>query len=309
AAHALFVIVVYNFGRFRLGMMPVWMLFAAQGLTWLIAAVRSDSRTTRWQAEMSLVAVLVLSGVSYLPPLGYEQADFPFLHEHTRQQLRQREQDLREVASLRARLARQSDDAAAHQQIAAILLRIGLKTEAVQHYERAIELRPNDAALRLTFAVDLEEVLLDDRRATEQLQAAVRIDPTLATARSRLAMMLVRQKRFAEAKLQFAELVRLEPDQAEHHYNLANVLQAEGQLSSALSELRQAAEHKPLFPEADRLLQKIVTSRSQLLSQADLTQAALALESLSNGYRRAGQRESAENTQQLAKALKDRIDK
>jgi hypothetical protein len=75
AAHALFVVVVYNFGRFRLGMMPVWMLFAAQGLSWLIMATRSVSQTTRWQAACGWVVALALSGVALIPPPGYVQAE------------------------------------------------------------------------------------------------------------------------------------------------------------------------------------------------------------------------------------------
>ncbi len=307
ATHAFFVIVVYNFGRFRLGMMPVWMLFAAHGLSWLIAAARSDSRTTRWQAACGWIVAITLSAVAFMPPPGYERADFPYLQDLTRKQLRQREQDLNEATSLRAYLAQQAGDATAHQTIAPVLLRLGLKQEAIEHFEHAIRLRPADASLRVAFAVALEDILLDDRRAIEQLDAAVQLDPQMIVARSRLALMFIRQKRFNEAQMQFTELVRLEPSSAEHHYNLANLLQADGQVAAAISELREAAARKPFFPEVDRLLQKIVKSRAQLFDNAMIEAAATTFQSLSSGYRQAQQNEAAETCEILANALNHRL--
>jgi tetratricopeptide (TPR) repeat protein len=306
AAHALFVVVVYNFGRFRLGMMPVWMLFAAQGLSWLIMATRSVSQTTRWQAACGWVVALALSGVALIPPPGYVQAEFPYLHGLTRKQLQQREQDQHDVTALREELARQSDSVAAHQAIAAVLLRLGLKSEAIQHFERTITLRPDDSTLRLEYAIALEDILLDDRQAAEQLEAAVRLDPQTTTGRSRLAAMFIRQKRFAEAKTQFTELIRLQPESAEHHYNLANLLQADGQIAEAVLELHAAITRKTFFPEADRLLQKIVKTRVQFFDNAMFETAAATFETLSQAYRRAGQNDAAATCDALMRALKHR---
>ena len=36
AAYALPVLLLYNFGRFRIGLMPVWIVLAAHGLDWIL---------------------------------------------------------------------------------------------------------------------------------------------------------------------------------------------------------------------------------------------------------------------------------
>src|SRR5439155_10973695 len=56
--------------------------------------------------------------------------------------------------------------------------------------------------------------------------------------------------RYAEARAQFAEVVRLDPNHAEAHNNLALACRKLGQTAEAIPHFRQAIQLKPDFPAA-----------------------------------------------------------
>lgn len=70
AAHVASVLLTYNFGRFRLGLMPLWCLLAAYGAAWLVDAWRSGNQVARRRAAgYALIAVLA-TVLAFLPPPG-----------------------------------------------------------------------------------------------------------------------------------------------------------------------------------------------------------------------------------------------
>jgi hypothetical protein len=58
---------IYNFGRFRIGMMPVWLMFVGLGVTWSWQRLLSPNRGRDWRrAAVALTSALALSATSFL---------------------------------------------------------------------------------------------------------------------------------------------------------------------------------------------------------------------------------------------------
>jgi 4-amino-4-deoxy-L-arabinose transferase-like glycosyltransferase len=70
AAHALPILVFYNFGRFRIGLMPLWILFAAHGGVWIVRGLRGISGTQRRWAVVALLVALTISAGMFYPLLA-----------------------------------------------------------------------------------------------------------------------------------------------------------------------------------------------------------------------------------------------
>jgi tetratricopeptide (TPR) repeat protein len=75
AAHVVSVLLLYNFGRFRLGLMPVWCLFAARGSTWIFQA-RSKERAPLKTRAIAVVGVLGVTVFAFSTPIGYWDETF-----------------------------------------------------------------------------------------------------------------------------------------------------------------------------------------------------------------------------------------
>ncbi len=73
AAHVLTVLLTYNFGRFRLGMMPLWCLAAAVGL--VVVVTRLRQRRTATAVVLVLVAATA-SAWSYRSPPGFASKQY-----------------------------------------------------------------------------------------------------------------------------------------------------------------------------------------------------------------------------------------
>ncbi|TXT39238.1 MAG: putative O-linked GlcNAc transferase-putative TPR-containing transmembrane protein [Planctomycetota bacterium] len=70
AVHITTVLLLYNFGRFRLGLMPVWIVLAALSTTWLLDIFRPLIRREKLARCVGLGIAVVISFVAFLPPLG-----------------------------------------------------------------------------------------------------------------------------------------------------------------------------------------------------------------------------------------------
>jgi 4-amino-4-deoxy-L-arabinose transferase-like glycosyltransferase len=66
-AHAAPILIFYNFGRFRLGGMPLWIIFAAHATVWIVRKWRDATLSRRWHARLVFVAALAISVGMYHP--------------------------------------------------------------------------------------------------------------------------------------------------------------------------------------------------------------------------------------------------
>jgi tetratricopeptide (TPR) repeat protein len=197
------VLLTYNFGRFRIGMMPVWILFAAAGLVWLASSLRNPG----WQRGLALVC---LGGLAAVTVAAFQHPpNYPTYSRQLsgfRTLVLQQAEARRNVVELEKRLARDPDQPELHSLLARALTGVGRLDEARQHHQRAMEGNPSDATLRLHWAEDL----LATGHAAEAIpwfQQALEMDPALG---GKVHYRLARAYRELE-----------EIDQAIHHLRLA----------------------------------------------------------------------------------------
>ena len=177
-------------------------------------------------------------------------------------------------------LAVEERNPTAHNNLAFALAARGETETAMQHFRRALELRPD----YLTARVELGNLLLAQNRVDEasaQYEAAVSIDPESAPAltnlgkarleqgrmdeavalqeraltldpestiaRLNLGLAYVRLGRLSDARASFERVVAVAPDNAEAWNNLGNMLLAEGRNAEALAALDRALALRPDF--------------------------------------------------------------
>src|SRR5436309_15749103 len=68
--------------------------------------------------------------------------------------------------------------------------------------------------------------------------------------------------RSADAETAFRKVLELDPDHANAHNNLGDLLQREGKLEAAADEFRRAIENNPDFPQAHFNLGRILVNHA-----------------------------------------------
>jgi len=121
--------------------------------------------------------------------------------------------------------------------------------QAIEYYQRALEMQPEFAEARSNLGWALYQQGHHDR-AIEVLRQAVARAPTLASAHNNLGWALDGRGRHSEAVEAYREALRLNPDFAMAHNNLGMALVAMGQIEQAVEEYRQAIRLQPSFAEA-----------------------------------------------------------
>jgi tetratricopeptide (TPR) repeat protein len=164
---------------------------------------------------------------------------------------------LLQEAMARHTIDKNPGDFAAHYNLAAMLQTRGAQTEAIQQFELAVRLRPQDATANNALGASL----LSARRigdAIPYLQAALRAQPDNFDAHYNLATALVAQNRFAEALEQYRAATRLHPDDANAEANLGSALAVTGNLAEAKLHFERALRIDPNNRLARENLEQIV---------------------------------------------------
>lgn len=123
---------------------------------------------------------------------------------------------------------------------------------AAASLQRAIELLPTQSLARVTAYVDLADVRFEQGRYSEaiaHLSEALRLNPDDADVHNNLAGALQQVGDREQAMVHFRTAIRLQPDHALAHYNLGLLLTDLGDLDEALSELQTARRLLPDRPE------------------------------------------------------------
>ncbi|MEX0702707.1 MAG: glycosyltransferase family 39 protein [Planctomycetales bacterium] len=250
AAHAAGVLLTYNFGRFRLGLMPIWMMFSAAGLVWLVSAWRASGQR-RWAVAATALAVAV-SVAAFAPPPGYSDTTYDW-----------------DTARLVGDLALASDpelaESAYREAVAAHRARMRrLKTdespEGIERYrERVTSITgPMKATLLMQSAADvhfrLGYALASEGRyaeSIEEFRVALRYDPELVVAHTQLAIASFRLAEgrpspesaplIREAVDHFREAVRLDPENLSIRHDFAALLHQLGRNAEAREQLESTA--------------------------------------------------------------------
>jgi protein O-mannosyl-transferase len=110
--------------------------------------------------------------------------------------------------------------------------------EAVDQFQRALRIDPNDsdAVYNLGNALARQG---NFEAAGKQLQYALQVNPRNAMAAYDLGNVRVRQGRFDEAMNQFERALKTDPGLTRAHYNIGNLLTQQGKLDEAIAHFRQ----------------------------------------------------------------------
>jgi tetratricopeptide (TPR) repeat protein len=274
-------------GRYRVPIIPVLFLFGGYG----IDRVRSMAAARRWSNAAIWVCVFVAAYlvtsrqlVDYRPDLGMWHFDRGDAY---------RKQGKIELASEEFRQAVEMSskpNPLYYNNLGASLAQLGRRDEAVEQFQRAIQIKPDYIDARRNLVVALLQMNRDDA-AYRQLVEIVRLDPTDAIAQLNLGINLLRQSKIEEAIGHLAESVKLMPgnlqaqyylaralaqagrrkeaieryrvvvklagDNVDAQYELADLLAQAGQREEAIAHLRRALQLKPDHEAARRLLESL----------------------------------------------------
>jgi tetratricopeptide (TPR) repeat protein len=296
AAYALPVLLLYNFGRFRIGLMPLWIMLAAHGLRWLIAAWQKTVPVPRRRVIGATAAVALTTIAALLPPLGYERMNYRLGSALLVGSLARRANDVRRAehafrealqlaeAQFDARGTGAGSDPAArklaeaHQELAGLYRSQGQLDAALDHYRQANAVQPNSLEGHFNLANLLLE-MGDRDAAIAEYGLALAIDPEDIDARINLGGALLGGGRVAEAAQQFQEALARQPRHAQAHYNLANARLLEGRFDLAVDHYRQSLAIDPNNADAYNNLGQTYLRQQRLPDAVAQFRQALAINS------------------------------
>jgi Flp pilus assembly protein TadD len=159
-------------------------------------------------------------------------------------------------------VATSSADGETHFQKATLLRRAGDAEAALSHYREAARLAPMNPAVRQAYGVLLSE-LGRKAEARAELEAAVRLDRTLAEAHYDLGVVLeeLGESRQAESALRTA--LELNPSHADAHNNLGVIFAKRGDLAAASEQFAEALRIDPDHKDAAANLARARAARSR----------------------------------------------
>jgi tetratricopeptide (TPR) repeat protein len=162
--------------------------------------------------------------------------------------LGQRGQPRRGIELLERALSLCPDSADSHVQLAKLLRLDGRNPEAIAALKKAIDIEPQSAAAYNDLGlICLAE--MDVAQAVDCFSRAIEINPDLAIAHHNRGLAL-EQESPAEAIASFRQAARIDPNFAEAHAKLGNLLLSEGSRAEALECFRRAAVARPDSPLA-----------------------------------------------------------
>jgi len=120
----------------------------------------------------------------------------------------------------------------------------GRSVEAIEHYQKALEINPHypDANNNLG-TVFLNQGRLDE--AAGYYHRALEANPSFAEAHNNLGILLTKQGRTAEAIRHYQKAIELNPNRAEFYNNLGNLLATQGRTAAAIEQFQKALEVEP----------------------------------------------------------------
>jgi TolB-like protein/Tfp pilus assembly protein PilF len=113
---------------------------------------------------------------------------------------------------------------------------------AMREYQRAIELKPNDATAHHWFGNDALAALGRFEEAIAEGKRAVELDPLSPIINADLGATFFYARRYDESATQLRKTLEIDPTFFYAHYNLGIALQAKGDLSGAIAEYEKAKQ-------------------------------------------------------------------
>jgi protein O-mannosyl-transferase len=165
----------------------------------------------------------------------------------------------------------------AHNNLGTALAESGQVGEAIVHYRSALHFKPDDAEVHFNLGNALAGLGQFDE-AIVHFRTALEIKPNIALGRNNLGLALAGLRRFDEAIVQYGMALEIDPNLAVAHYNFGNALAGRGQIDEAAAHYRKALATNPNFALAHLNLGNALTASakadgSALTSRAKVDEA------------------------------------
>jgi len=198
----------------------------------------------------------------------------------------------------------------AHFQIGYCKGKLGLYRDAIEPYQQAIRIKPDDPEIHNNLCVAYA-MIGEHLEAVESCKRAIILKSDLAEAHNNLGWSFYKLGRYQEAIGACKEAVRHKPDFAKAHYNLGNTFAALKKYPDAVESYKQALRIQIDFPEGhlnlgatyfkmEQFEEAIESYRQAVRVKPDLAEAHL---DLGMSYLRMGNRISALEEYRILKEL------
>ncbi len=160
-------------------------------------------------------------------------------------------------------LACTSGNFVGHNNLGYALFQQGKVDEAMIHYQKALEIKPDYAEAHS----NLGNVLFQKGSVDEAIahcQKALEIKPDFAEAHNNLANALFQKGRVDEAIAHYQTVLQIKPDYAETYNNLGNVLLQKGRVDEAVAQYQQALQIDPNCAEAHINLGNVLLQKGRV---------------------------------------------
>ncbi len=149
--------------------------------------------------------------------------------------------------------------------------------EAVETYDRALELHPDDAWIWARKGRTLR-LLGDPETALETYNKALALFPNYGWAYNGKGIVLEQLERLEEALDAFARAAEIKPNEIWHWYNKANVQYALNMIPEAVTSLKKALEQDPAHSSSWAKLGQIYRQQGNFQAAVDSYEQSLRLE-------------------------------
>ena len=174
-------------------------------------------------------------------------------------------------------LARNPNAFMAHNNLGNIFLHDGRMDEALEQFQKALEIEPRDALAQNNLGAALRQKGQVDEAVTHY-QRALEIEPRYALAQNNLGIVLFQKGQVDEAIAHFQKALAIQPNNVEIYNNYGNALLGKGEVDEALRCFQKAVEIAPDFAGAQENLGIILFQKGQVDEAMVHYQKAVAIQ-------------------------------
>jgi len=249
-AYAMSVVVFYVFARYRYPLVPFLILFASGCIAFIVrgrSSIRhSWIRDSSFRVAALTAVVLIVFCNWHLIPDGWMRA---VSESNIGVALYAEKRYDEAIGHYQRAIEFRPDYAPALNNLASAYRAVGRLDDSVSTYRRAITSQPNfpDAEYNLANAL-LDKGAVDE--AVDRFETALRSLPDSPDVHNNLGMAFALKGRTEDAIEQFRKALEEDPQSAIAHRNLGNLLDAQGDRAGALDHLQRAVRADPSSGEA-----------------------------------------------------------
>jgi tetratricopeptide (TPR) repeat protein len=240
-AYAIGIVAFFVTARYRVPLVPVLAVFAAQGLVWLRHAVARRRRAALLGGLALAGAVGTLSIVDWFGVDTVDEIEARYRVATAYENKRDYSEALRRYDAI---LASAPTHQLAAARAAVVALQLGRPQEAVNRSERLLELHPDYIEPMLNLGT-LARQHGDPETARHYFELAIRTDPWSAQAYGFYGMLLVEQGQAQAALQAFDRALQLDPGWQLLRIDRAAAMLAAGDAAAAWREIEAAARVLP----------------------------------------------------------------